>query len=190
MKTSCFALLLATLALPAAADTAIDSHTLRRDIVGKWASVAPEAYDKVYATRQFIITAKRWGVLFKVYADAAATEPLFHLNVGGPYLLGASAVKVPDAIEGIFPADIRMLIADSPAGVQLFADQGCRLRQGQPLPLVQQGCGFVPSLMQNMGEYDLVAIRNGQLFFGDRSGDLSKTRPDKLTPYPLRRLPR
>jgi hypothetical protein len=44
--------------------------------------------------------------------------------------------------------------------------------------------------MQNMGEYDLVAIRNGQLFFGDRSGDLSKARPDKLTPYPLRRLPR
>ena len=66
MKTSCFALLLACLALPAVADTATDSHTLRRDIVGKWASVAPEAYDKVYATRQFIITAKRWSVLFKV----------------------------------------------------------------------------------------------------------------------------
>lgn len=186
MQKTCLALLLATLALPATAQ-AVDTPGLHRAIVGQWASAAPEAYDHIFATRQFHITPKRWGVLFKVYADAAGTQPLFHLNVGGPYTLGGPSAKVDSAAEGIFPADHRLITADSPAGVQLFASQGCTLQQGKALPLVQQGCGFVPGLMQNMGEYDLVAIKNGQLFLGDRSGDLSKARPDKLTPYPLLR---
>lgn len=189
MKAPCLALLLASLALPAAANPATDSLDLAHAIRGQWASVAPEAYDRIHATRHFTFTAKRWAVRFQVYADAAGTQPLFHLNVGGPYTLGNLSAKVTGAVEGIFPADQRRITADSPAGVALFAEQGCTLRQGQALALVGRGCGFVPALTQNMGEYDLVSLQDGQLFLGDRSGDLSKARPDKLTPYPLRKLP-
>jgi hypothetical protein len=39
--------------------------------------------------------------------------------------------------------------------------------------------------MQAMGEYGLVALRGQRLFFGDRAGDLTKARPEKLTAYPL-----
>ncbi len=67
----------------------------------------------------------------------------------------------------------------------MFAEQGCALAVGEALDLIDQGCGFVPPLMTAMGEYDLVAMRGGQLFLGDRAGDLTKERPASLTPYPL-----
>lgn len=187
MRKTCLALLLTSLALPAVASPAPDQTRLRHAISGQWASIAPENYGHMVATRHFTFSAKRWAVKFQVYADAAGTQPLFHLNVGGPYTLGGPSATVAGASEGIFPADHRLITADSPAGVQLFATQGCTLQQGTPLALTTSGCGFVPSLMQNMGEYDLMALKDGQLFLGDRSADLSKARPAKLTPYPLLR---
>ena len=62
---------------------------------------------------------------------------------------------------------------------------GFELAVGAPKNLAAEGCGFVPSLMQGIGEYDLAAVQAGQLFFGDRSGDLSKSRPAALYPFPL-----
>lgn len=189
MRKTCLALLLTSLSLPAAANPVPGNASLRQEISGQWASTAPESYDHIHATRHFSLTSRRWAVKFQVYADAGGTQPLFHLNVGGPYTLGGPSATVAGATEGIFPADHRLITADSPAAVQLFASQGCTLQLGKPLALTTHGCGFVPGLMQNMGEYDLVALKEGQLFFGDRRGDLSKGRPDKLTPYPLQRQP-
>ena len=105
------------------------------------------------------------------------------------YALGEPSAQVPGAREGVFPALSRSVTADSDAGVQMFATMGCRLQRGQETLLLNSGCGFVPGLMQAMGEYDVVAVVQGQLFCGDRAGDLTKARPAKLTPYPLRRLP-
>lgn len=155
------------------------------DISGHWQSRAPEATGPVFATRDFILTDREWTIAFHAFADAEGKVPLFTLDVGGVYVLGGASVAVPGAVEGIFPATHRNLTADSAEGVAFFAGQGCALTVGQAMPLVQTGCGFVPGLMQAMGEYDLVAVKDGSLFFGDRSGDLTKARPTALTPYPL-----
>lgn len=152
---------------------------------GHWASAAPENYGSHFATRTFTFTDKEWSVTYRAYADAQGKQPLFRLEVGGFYVLGQASAGVPGAFEGVFPANRRQVIAESDAGVGMFASMGCTLEQGKALSLVSQGCGFVPGLMQAMGEYDLVAFKDGGLYFGDRAGDLSKARPAALTPYPL-----
>lgn len=155
---------------------------------GDWESVAIEANGPIFATRAFHFEDDRWKVVFHAYADASQKVPLFTLNVGGLYVIGDKSAAVPDAYEGIFPASYRHITADSDAGVNLFAGMGCTLRRGEEHELISNGCGFVPGLMQAMGEYDLVSIKDGQLFFGERSGDLTKARPLQLTAYPLRKV--
>ena len=154
-------------------------------ITGHWRSAAPEAQGGIFATRDFHIDGDRWSVTFRAFADQAASQPLFRIDVAGAYVLGGPSASVTGAHEGIFPAIKRDLTAESPAGVALFASMGCTLENGVTKHLVSEGCGFLPALMQAMGEYDLVALKDGQLYFGDRAGDLTKARPAALTPFPL-----
>lgn len=155
------------------------------DIAGRWKSTSAEAEGPIHAMREFQITSESWAVVFRAYADAAASKPLFRIETGGIYVLGGSSATVQGAFEGIFPATRRQVTAESAEGVAMFAGMGCKLEQGVAKTLTVEGCGFLPPLMQAMGEYDLVALRDGKLFFGDRAGDLTKSRPARLTPYPL-----
>lgn len=139
----------------------------------------------MYVTRAFTLTDKEWAVVFHAFGDAQGAQPLFTLNVGGIYVIGPASARVPGAYDAVFPADRRHITADSAQGVAMFAGMGCSLNQGEETALMQKGCGFLPGLMEAMGEYDLVAIKDGQLFFGDRSGDLTKVRPAFLTALPL-----
>ncbi|MCB1381076.1 MAG: hypothetical protein KDK89_22315 [Alphaproteobacteria bacterium] len=154
-------------------------------IDGHWISASPEAQGGIYATREFHIEGDRWSVVFLAFADEAASQPLFRINVTGAYVIGGLSATVEGAHEGIFPALQRDLTALSAAGVAMFAGMGCRVEKGVVKHLRDEGCGFLPPLMQAMGEYDLVALREDRLYFGDRSGDLTKTRPTALTPFPL-----
>ena len=163
--------------------TAVNAQAQPPKINGIWHSVAIEPSGPIYATRTFTIADQAWRVAFRTFADAQGKQPLFTINVNGVYVLGNESKIVKGAYEGIFPATQRHITAYSPAGVNMLASMGCQLTQGQKTSLLTQSCGFVPSLMQAMGEYDLVSVQNGQLFFGDRSGDLTKARPEKLTPY-------
>lgn len=182
-------LLLAALACSIVLLPAVPAHAQAQslNLDGDWQSVGVEANGPVFATRAFHFEGDHWRVIYRAYADPAGKEPLFSLDVGGVYVLGGASSRVAGAVEGVFPATHRHLIAESAAGVAMFAKMACHLRQGEITPLVTEACGFVPALMQAMGEYDLVAIHDGQLFFGDRAGDLTKARPEKLTPYALRK---
>ncbi len=155
------------------------------NLKGRWTSAALENYGSHFATRTFMFTNKEWRVTYRAYADAQGKQALFRLDVGGFYVLGQASASVSGAVEGIFPANRRHVTAESDAGVGMFASMGCTLEKGKALPLVSQGCGFVPSIMQAMGEYDLASLKDGRLYFGDRAGDLTKARPVALTPYPL-----
>ena len=183
--------LVAALALLGAVEAFAQAHqeapVMAPVLAGQWDSAGPEETGRMFATRSFNFDGDRWRVRFRTFADAEMRQALFTLEVGGVFALGGPSAKVPGAWEGVFPAQYRRIMADSDAGVALFASMGCTLRPGQAVSLTAQGCGFVPSLMQAMGEYDLVSVKEGQLFFGDRAGDLAKARPDKLTAFPLRK---
>lgn len=174
--------------MAACASAALFTPALAEDAVsigGRWTSVAPEAQGGVFATREFQFDDGRWSVIFRTFADEAASQPLFRIDVAGAYVIGGPSAAIEGAHNGIFPALQRDLTAESPAGVALFAGMGCALEEGVVKHLVDEGCGFLPPLMQVMGEYDLVALQDDRLFLGDRTGDLSKERPAALTPYPL-----
>lgn len=155
------------------------------DISGRWRSEKIEKYDHLYATRSFAFSKSSWELTYQAYLDADTQIPVFTLYVSGEYLLGGQSKVVDAAHEGVFWAKKRDLIANSDAGVQLFASMGCALQIGTRNSLIEEGCGVIPSVMNAMGEYDLVSLKDGKLYFGDRSGDLTKSRPDKLTPFPL-----
>ena len=152
---------------------------------GEWRSAMPEAQGKLFVTRYFRFNENRWVLLYRAYADPEGKLPLFTMNVGGVFVVGGASASVPDAYESVFPATRRSITADSAAGAALFAPVGCALKIGEPKALLSESCGFVPSLMSAMGEYDLVKISAGQLFFGDRAGDLTKNRPTALYAFPL-----
>lgn len=176
-KTTLVLLLAAAIASSAAAQAPV--------LNGHWTSAAPEAQGQLFAARDFAFDGNTWSVTYRAFADAQGKMPLFTLNVGGVFVLGGPSPTVSGAYEGVFPALRREIVAESEAGVAMFAGMGCKLEVGAPKVLLAEPCGFVPSQMQAMGEYDLVMLKNGQLFFGDRSGDLTKARPTALTPYPL-----
>ncbi len=163
-------------------------NTAAPAITGSWQSEGLENYGNHFATRNFTIGEREWQVTYRAYGDAQGKQALFTIRVNGYYVLGEASAKVAGALEGIFPARSRSITAESEPGVQMFAHMGCQLQQGQEKFLVNSGCGFVPGVMQVMGEYDLAALKGEKLFFGDRAGDLSKARPDMLTPYPLARV--
>lgn len=176
---STLSLLASLSALPAlAADAA-------PDITGHWVSSAAEPQGPIFATRDFTFDNRDWSVTFRGFADAEMQKPLFRIDVSGVYVIGGAASAVPGAFEGIFPATKRDITAESAEGVAMFGQMGCTLEQGVTKHLVNEGCGFLPALTAAMGEYDLVSLNDGQLFFGDRSGDLTKARPTMLTPFAL-----
>lgn len=154
-------------------------------IEGRWKSERLEPQGKLFVSRDFTFAGDSWSVVYRAHADANGANPLFTLDVGGIFVVGERSTTLPEAHDGIFPARRRNITADSAAGVAMFAAMGCTLLEGVPKALVSEGCGFVPPLMTAMGEYDLVTIKDGKLFFGDRSGDLTKARPQSLYAFPL-----
>ncbi|MGL4237097.1 hypothetical protein [Tabrizicola sp.] len=155
------------------------------DIDGRWVSVAPENFGGPFALREFTFEGDAWRIVLKTFADEAMTEPQFTLDVAGYYRLGAESMAVPGAWNGVFAAFDKTLTAHSAETVEMFGSVGCTLVVDQPFDLTDSACGFFHATMDNMGEYDLIAMRDGQLFLGERSGDLTKARPTALIPYPL-----
>jgi hypothetical protein len=154
-------------------------------IDGQWTSVAAENMGQLHATRDFTFDGDAWSITFRAFGDAGMTVPLFTLDVAGYYKIGGPSKDVPGAYNGVFGASDKVLVADSPAAVEMFGQMGCTLEVGVPFDLTDQACGFFHASMDAAGEYDLVALKDGQLFLGDRAGDLTKERPKALTPFPL-----
>lgn len=155
------------------------------NLTGEWRSAAPEPMGAFHAVRDFVFTPGQWAMVFRAYADAEARKPLFTLRIDGPYVVGGASTQVSGASEVTFQYAHRYVTADSADGVAMFAKMGCTLRVGDETDVSLQGCGFVPSMLQAGVEYDLLKLEGDKLYFGDRSGDLSKARPQKLGAQPV-----
>jgi Adenomatosis polyposis coli down-regulated 1 len=156
-------------------------------LVGRWESSKLENLGQLYGSRNFVLTERAWALQFKAFADEAGKTPLFSLRAEGTYTLGQSSVSVLGATEANFRFTKRYVTAESEAGVGLFQSMGCSLKLGAETNVSTSGCGFIPSVKAASLEYDLVQLDGNNLYFGDRSGDLTKTRPNKLNPEPVTR---
>lgn len=167
-----------------AAVLAIAGSASAQSLDGRWTSVAPEINGEIYGFRDFVFDGREWSVDFAAFGNAEGTVLLFTATLSGTYVLG-SAAAVEGAREAVFHVSERSVEADGPAGVDMFAAMGCVLREGVAMDLTSESCGFLPSVMASGVEYDVVALQGEELFLGERSGDLSKTRPEALIAYPL-----
>jgi hypothetical protein len=162
---------------------------------GRWTSLQPEPIlnadgSMIYGLRDFSFAGETWALRFTAYGDPEATVPIFTLRAEGPYTLGDASAVVPGAREAEFHFARRLFTAHAEAFVALLDSAGA----GSPpwVAGVEQdvsatGALFIPSVAQAPVEHDLIAFRDGALFLGERSGDLSKTRPTALGTHPLSR---
>lgn len=157
------------------------------DLVGRWQSVALENLGQLYGTRDFALTESTWSLEFVAYGDAAGQTKLFTLSAEGGYKLGQVSSVAAGVQETDFAFSKRLLTANGEAGVGLFKSMGCELRAGQITDVSAKGCGFIPSVGAAPVEFDLLKLEGKNLYFGDRSGDLSKARPAKLNALPVQR---
>jgi hypothetical protein len=152
---------------------------------GKWVSAAPENTGSGFAKRAFNLTSNRWTLRYTAFADEAQSQPVFHIDIAGHYLVGRPSANIEGTRDAVFTYTSRTVTPLSPAGVALFAGAGCTTRLGQATDATLTGCGFVPSVMASAVEYDLVSVVGSQMRLGDRAGDLSRERPAKLSDFAL-----
>lgn len=161
-------------------------HTLSpAQLVGYWQSAAPENQGAFHLVRSFVFTERAWALTARATVDAKLTEPLFTLRIEGDYAVGKPAEIPRDATEAAFFYHRRYVRADSATGAAFFKSQGCDLPLHVEVDVSLAGCGFVPAVTSSGIEYDLLKISGEQLFLGERSGDLAKSRPRALSTFPL-----
>jgi hypothetical protein len=160
---------------------------------GRWISAQPEPIPNadgstIYGLRDFTFTDETWALRFTAYGDPGTTFPLFVLRAEGRYTLGATSAVVPDAREAEFHFARRLFTAHAEPFVELLNGAGAGTWvAGVEQDVSATGALFIPSVAQAPVEHDLVAFRDGALFLGERSGDLSKARPAALGAHPLTR---
>jgi hypothetical protein len=157
-----------------------------RQLIGRWASPAPETIRNadgsvIYGQREFVFTEKAWALHFQAFGDAAATFQLFGLRLEGTYTLGGPSAAVPSAQEAEFFFTGRHVTAYAPM-LDMFKNvtTGIEWQAGVEQDVSATGALFIPSVANAPVEHDLVQLENGQLRLGDRSGDLTKARPQTL----------
>jgi hypothetical protein len=150
------------------------------ELSGTWESPEPQNLGQMHALGAFVFDGDTWSTTFHAFADAGTSQPLFTVEVGGTYVLGAPSEAVNDAVEAVFHVSRRVLTAEGEAGAALFGSMGCDIAAGETRPLVSEGCGFLSPVMQAGAEYDLVRVEGDTLTLGDRSADLSRERPAML----------
>lgn len=162
-----------------------EAHALdQKEIQGRWKSESIENLGQIYGHRDFNFDQDSWSITFKAFGDAEGNLELFRLNVGGSYIIGNGSDS-----EGQSPANFtvlhRTIQTGTEAGKTMFESMRCALEINREKDLTNEACGFIPAIMASGIEYDLLSLKDNKLYLGDRSGDLSKERPEKLTAYPL-----
>ncbi len=152
---------------------------------GKWISATAEDIGSGFANRSFDLGENDWTLAFTLYADEAQSQAVFRIEFAGRYLVGGPSAYVADAQEAVFQYASRSVTPLSEGAVAMFAAAGCTTRLAQPMDATLTGCGFVPSVIASAVEYDLISITGVEMRLGDRSGDLARERPAKLSDFPL-----
>ena len=166
------------------------------DLVGQWESPVCEAYDDGaggtnYLTRDFTLSASSWNLVFTVFGDEGCTYPLFSGEIDGPYTLTGPSTSVSGAVEGEFGFEQVAWTAHDPGIADFLTSSSCGAEAwevGVAQDVSETGCiGVAHPVAECPAEYDLVALEDGQLFFGERITNMCapEGRPAALVAYGL-----
>lgn len=167
-----------------------------KDVAGEWASAGCEAYPdgkggESYLTRDFTLTETTWDLSFSVFGDKDCKVALFTAQIHGPFTLGALSKTADGATEGQFAFETNAWTAHNQQMADTFTGAGCGAGAWE-VDKAQEvggtGCiGVAHKIADCPEEYDLVGIKDGRLYFGERITDMCTEagRPAALGPYGL-----
>ncbi len=146
---------------------------------GRWKSVAPEAMGNgSFSTRDFTLTEKTWALVFTIYGDAEAKQPLVALGFEGPWKVTGPS-KVEGAWEALFEFKKKTITLENAGAAKNLGMDGCGLVVAQAKDVSEVGCSFVAPVEKYGREFDLVARKGEQLFLGARPADGDMGTADK-----------
>lgn len=174
-----------------------DERTLP-DLRGTWASAGCETHEgdggESHILRRLHVDDERWSLELRFHDDADCQDPMFAVDVSGPYDLGPKTMVPRDATEARFAIDSVILTPVSDAAVVAFENAVCGgggWTLGEGKAVTDGGClGLVPTARSCPVEYDIVKLEDGRLKFGDRSEGLCvpERYPRRYGPHALERL--
>lgn len=181
-RTALITSILISAAAPALPETSLNS------LVGTWMTTlseqqAPGGSASAYLRQTVIFTESRQDIRAEIFADAAASIPIFTYESSGPYV----AVGASNVINGA----LNLELVNDRSEVTIFMDvpdlmaavgmQECDLIIDKAVDVTNCISG-PPFLVTDCIDLDLVLVDNdGQrLRFGDQSVDRCKMRPTKL----------
>jgi hypothetical protein len=166
------------------------------EIRGKWISEKPEKTPSgTYSIREFSIEKKKWEVRYTLYQDSALKLPVFTFRGKGTIQVGRPSATVDNTYEAVFQFERKYLSIKTrdTSLVNKFGMGDCRLQYMKEKDITESGCSYFLSQMKCGQEYDLVSLKNGLLYLGERpkSGGMCEIdkRPRRLGPPLKRKLP-
>lgn len=165
--------------------------SLNQQVNGKWTSLSAENLGNgTFGYRTFDLTPEKWEIRFTLYLDEARTTPVFTFRGNGSYKIEGPSTVVPGASNVVFYFSKKYLTlhTDNADLLKNFGFAGLDLQKDVEKDISAKGASFLPSVQAYGQEYDLLQLKDGQLYFGMRSNDMSTPdkRPTKLF-YPLKR---
>jgi hypothetical protein len=152
------------------------STRVAREMRGVWVSAQLEQSTSAkgevsWRRRVFEFGEQDFRLTIDVFGNAAATDRRLTLEFVGPWRLGAASSRVEGAVEAEFGHRAWYLTVRSPALLARVATSACTdapwaldVRQD----VSARGCLGIAAVEDCRSEYDIVAIRDGRLRFGDR----------------------
>lgn len=168
-------------------------QTLNQKLAARWTSAQCESGGPgIYVKRDFTLTESTWKLNVGIFTDAACSAGFATIDVSGPYTVVQDSASVAGATEVDYGVTTHTVTPKNDAALQAVNGGNCGSAPraiGQVLDVTQTGCSTlgVPSVAACPKELDLNKIDGDNLYFGDRSGDLCKTRAPKLGQYPVTR---
>lgn len=168
-------------------------QTLNQKLAARWTSAQCESGGPgIYVKRDFTLTESTWKLNVGIFTDPACSASFAAIDVAGPYTVGQDSTNNPGATDVDYGVTTHTVTPKSDAALQAVNGGNCGSAPraiGQVLDVTQTGCAAlgVPSVAACPKELDLNKIDGDNLYFGDRSGDLCKTRAPKLGQYPVAR---
>lgn len=172
---------------PAPGTTSAQAQTpggFARALEGVWVSAALERVDRAgapttFRRRVFELGERDFRLAIDVFSDERAQERLMRLEFAGPWSVSAPSAAVAGAFEAEFGHDAWWLTPWSAALVERARATGCgdgRWEAGTRQEVSDRGCLGIASKADCPSEYDIVALLDGRLVFGERV--VTPCRPD------------
>lgn len=156
---------------------------------GRWVSPTCESSpgqggSTTYFTRDFTLTKTDWSLAFSLFGDAACTQKLATIDIGGGYSILSDSARVPGAREATFSFGRRTVVAEAKGFADFLGSTSCGAKPwvvGAKQDLLASGCAELGArpLAQCGSDNDVVKVDGDRLWFGERPADNDMCSPAK-----------